>query len=70
MTRLTPADLPGHRYLRESRPEWSASLASIQAKGGPWGCPACGTASMLSYRCSRCGADLASSDTTAGVMER
>jgi len=70
MTRLTPADLPGHRYLRESHPEWSASLASIQAKGGPWGCPACGTASMLCYRCSRCGADLAGNGTTAGVMER
>jgi len=70
MTRLTTDDLPGHRYLRESRPGWSASLASIRAKGGPWACPSCETASMLCYRCSKCGADLAGTDATAGVMDR
>lgn len=70
MTRLTPADLPAHQYLRKHRPDWSTSTARLQRQGGPWGCAVCGTASMLSYRCSKCGADLASAEGTAGVMER
>jgi hypothetical protein len=70
MTRLTADNLPAHRFLQHSRPEWSASLASIRAKGGPWGCATCGTASMLCYRCSKCGADLAKAGTMSGVTER
>jgi hypothetical protein len=48
-----------HRYLADARPEWSASMASIRRRGGPWYCGACDAASYLCYRCSICGRDLA-----------
>lgn len=47
-----------HRYLARSRPDWQRSMASIRNVGGPWACPM-GHASLLCYRCSICGRDLA-----------
>jgi len=35
----------------------------------PWECPACGAASEVCYRCSECGHDLASTDSTIGREE-
>lgn len=59
MTVLTPADVAGkHQYLADNRPDWSASMSSIVNQGGPWSCSTCGTASLLCYRCSACGAEL------------
>jgi len=55
-----------HRYLARNKPEWSRSMASIKAEGGPWACPSCEAPSYLSYRCSRCGRDLAESTSTHG----
>lgn len=56
---MTPEDLPGHTYLNEHHSDWSKGLPTITAQGGPWGCATCNSASMLPYRCSICGADLA-----------
>lgn len=60
MTRLT-ADAVGdkHRYLAHARPEWSRTMGEIRRAGGPWLCPTCQSASLLIYRCSACGRDLA-----------
>jgi hypothetical protein len=68
MTVLTTDDLtPRHAYLASARPDWRASMASIRAQGGPWPCPRAGCGpSMLCYRCSVCGRDLAGSGTTQG----
>jgi len=66
---LTLEDLPGHTYLHESHDHWQSSMHTIKQKGGPWGCPTCGTASMLSYRCSVCGAEL-SGGSTHGAQQR
>lgn len=48
-----------HEYLAGARPDWSRSMGSIVAEGGPWKCYMNGCASLLVYRCSVCGADLA-----------
>ena len=67
MTTLTVAKIGDrHRYLQRNRPEWSESMASIRAKGGPWRCPSCAAASYLCYRCSICGRDLAGDGGTGG----
>lgn len=55
-----------HTYLAQARPEWARSMASIQSEGGPWWCSSCRSASMLVYRCSICGRDLAGETTTHG----
>lgn len=63
---LTTDDLAGrHRYLARNRPDWTGSMASIRNVGGPWACPN-GHASLLVYRCSICGKDLASNSSTQG----
>jgi hypothetical protein len=60
MTVLTVAKIGDrHRYLARNRPEWSESMATIRAKGGPWWCSSCDAPSYLCYRCSICGRDLA-----------
>ena len=67
MTVLTTDDIGAvHRYLARSRPEWQRSMASIRAEGGPWYCSSCDGPSLLTYRCSRCGRDLAGDGGTAG----
>jgi len=66
MTVLTTADVGDrHRYLARARPEWQSSMASVRNAGGPYECRA-GHASLLSYRCSVCGTDLADKGSTAG----
>jgi len=67
VTTLT-ADVVGgkHTYLAHARPDWQTSMATIRTHGGPWKCRACGTASLLVYRCSACGRDLAGEMTTQG----
>jgi len=60
------SDVPGHTYLQESRDRWETSIETIQTKGGPWYCKTCGTASLLCYRCSVCGAEIGNEDSTAG----
>ena len=67
MTILTASDLGAkHRYLAHARPDWARSMASIRNQGGPWECKSCSSASMLPYRCSICGRDLAGETTTHG----
>jgi hypothetical protein len=67
MTVLTADDIGAvHRYIGRNRPEWSRSLASIRAEGGPWYCAACDGPSYLCYRCSKCGRDLAGDGGTSG----
>lgn len=59
MTVLTTDDLAGkHSYLAHARPDWQRSMAGVRNEGGPWECNA-GHVSMLCYRCSVCGKDLA-----------
>jgi|GEM_PF-5759219 len=55
-----------HTYLAHARPGWQTSMATIRTQGGPWRCPSCRTASLLCYRCSACGRDLAGETTTHG----
>lgn len=60
MTVITADDVAAkHQYLADNRPDWSQSMASIRNHGGPWWCDVCDTASLLCYRCSACGAELA-----------
>jgi len=67
MTVLTADDVGDvHRYIGRNLPGWSASMATIKAKGGPWYCSSCDGPSLLTYRCSRCGRDLAGDGGTAG----
>jgi len=67
VTPLTADDVAGkHRYLARARSDWRRSMASVRNAGGPWACPACGTASLLVYRCSACGRDLADVGSTHG----
>lgn len=61
---LTAADLSGAHP--ELPTEWARSMASIRNEGGPWWCSSCDGPSMLCYRCSRCGRDLAGDTTTQG----
>jgi hypothetical protein len=66
MTMLTAGDVAGkHSYLATARPRWSRSMAGVRNEGGPWECPV-GHASLLVYRCSVCGHDLASDTSTTG----
>jgi len=64
------SDVPGHTYLQDSRDYWHSSLETISEKGGPWYCHVCETASLLSYRCSVCGAELGGDNTTSGEQKR
>lgn len=57
-----------HDYLAKARPNWSASMAAIKNRGGPWNCQGCGGPSYLSYRCSKCGRDLAGDGTSASIQ--
>lgn len=60
MTLLTAEKIgETHSYLASARPDFSRSMATIRAHGGPWECPACDGVSYLIYRCSQCGKDLA-----------
>lgn len=64
---LTADDVAGaHHYLAKARPDWRGTMAAIQAKGGPWACDGCDGASLLAYRCSKCGHDLTGDTTTQG----
>jgi len=60
---MTPPRLNGtdisdaHRYLAKAKPDWNGSMAAIRNRGGPWRCSVCSGASLLIYRCSKCGAD-------------
>jgi hypothetical protein len=64
---MTPEDLPKHTYLRENCPDWQKSIETITEQGGPWWCGTCRTPSMLSYRCSACGAELNDAGTTHAI---
>lgn len=67
MTVLTAADVAGrHTYLADTRPSWERSMAGIRNEGGPWSCATCSGVSLLMWRCSICGADLAGKTTTHG----
>ena len=55
-----------HEYLAKARPEWSRSMWGIRNQGGPWKCETCDGASLLSWRCSICGAELTSDADTHG----
>jgi hypothetical protein len=55
-----------HQYLADKRPDWRRSMASIRSEGGPWWCQACGSGSLLIYRCSICGRDLVAAGKTHG----
>lgn len=55
-----------HRYLAKARPDWRRSMGSIQNEGGPWECATCEGLSLLPWRCSQCGADLAGNRGTQG----
>lgn len=67
MTVLTAEDVGGaHSYIPHARPNFARSMASIRNEGGPWKCKSCNGASLLCYRCSICGADLASGGSTHG----
>jgi hypothetical protein len=67
MTVLTAEDVGGrHAHLAEHRPEWRRSMWSIRNDGGPWACPV-GHASLLIYRCSVCGRDLATLGSGATI---
>ena len=58
MTTLTAADLAEtHPCLPAG---YRVGMAVVRAQGGPWACYACGGPSYLTYRCSKCGHDLAS----------
>jgi len=48
----------GHPYLASAWPNWSSSMSAVQNQGGPWRCKTCDSASLLCYRCSKCGKDL------------
>jgi len=65
VTILTAADLAGaHPHLPD---DWRRSMAQVRRRGGPWPCPACDGPSLLCYRCSKCGRDLATdTNTNAG----
>ena len=55
-----------HAYLAKARPDFDRAMGAIRNEGGPWPCPTCGGASLLCYRCSKCGAELhGESSTTA-----
>ena len=41
---------------------WRRGMATIRAQGGPWACGACGGPSYLTYRCSKCGHDLVTTE--------
>ena len=60
MTTLTAAD------LAETHPHLPAGyrfgMAVVRAQGGPWACYACGGPSYLTYRCSKCGHDLVTTE--------
>lgn len=57
---LNGTDISGaHSYLADAWPDWTSSMAQITNQGGPWKCETCDAASLLCYRCSKCGADLA-----------
>lgn len=58
VTILHADDLNAHTYLQDNLPDWSSSMQAILNRGGPWDCGPCGGPSYLSYRCSKCGADL------------
>lgn len=60
MTVLTAEKVGGkHTYLAENREDWRRSMSAIRRDGGPWPCDFCDGASLLIYRCSICGDDLA-----------
>lgn len=44
---------------------WRRSMSAIRRRGGPWGCPACGGPSYLTYRCSSCGKNLAGEEKSS-----
>lgn len=48
-----------HPHLAAARPDFAKSMAEIQNLGGPWSCDSCNRGSLVIYRCSRCGSDLA-----------
>lgn len=60
--------------LEETHPElpegWSGSMKAIQNLGGPWRCDTCDKASLLSYRCSRCGGDLVGEKDGVGSSQQ
>jgi hypothetical protein len=47
-----------HTYLAKAWPQWTGRMDVIKNHGGPWPCQTCQGASLLSYRCSKCGAEL------------
>jgi len=65
VTTLTAADLAdAHPELPDG---WRRSMVQVKRRGGPWACGTCGAASLLCYRCSKCGRDLATdTNTNAG----
>lgn len=67
MATLDADDLAdAHPYLAKAWPQWSRSMASIKLDGGPWPCDTCPGPSYLTYRCSKCGADLTTAKATSG----
>lgn len=64
MTVLRAPDLQdAHPHLPD---DWKSSMAAVRLEGGPWPCDSCRGPSMISYRCSKCGHDLAGEGSTAG----
>lgn len=52
-TRLTAEELEEtHPCLP---PGWARTMGQVRRRGGPWHCPTCDGASLLCYRCSKCG---------------
>lgn len=47
-----------HKWLAETMPNWSKTMAQIKNRGGPWHCESCDDPSYLCFRCSICGSDL------------